>query len=100
MTKNLSLLSRAAVISGIVAFAALPALAQNSQPAAPNANAPTASSTASKQTSGETDHKADAKAEKGKLHAQSGKDKMHKQSATAPNAKTAEEPAKTTPSAK
>lgn len=100
MTKHFSLLSRVAVISGIVAFAALPALAQTSQPATPNANAPAVSSTTpAKQTSGEADRKADAKAEKGKVHAEAGKDKTHKQSATTTAAKPAEEPAKT-PSAK
>jgi hypothetical protein len=104
MTKTFNLLSRAAVLSGIVAFAALPALAQNSQPAAPATNGAATQSMstekpAGKQLSGDADHKADAKtdakADKSKVNAAGDKDKIEKQSATAPAAKKADETVKT-----
>ena len=103
MTKTFNLLSRAAVISGIVAFAALPALAQNSQPAAPATNGAATQSMstekpAGKQLSGDADHKADAKTDKSKVHAEGDKDKAKTQSATAP-AKKADDTVKT-PTAK
>jgi hypothetical protein len=65
MTTNLSLLSRAAVIAGILAVSGLPALAQTSQPAvAPSAptiqtTAPVAKTTAPvAKSTGAVEHKA------------------------------------------
>ncbi|HYM01307.1 MAG TPA: hypothetical protein VET85_00090 [Stellaceae bacterium] len=102
MTKTFNLLSRTAIISGIVAFAALPALAQNSQPAAPaTSGAATQSMStekpAGKLLSGDADHKGDMKADKSKVHAEGNKDKdkAKTQSATAPAAKKADEAVKT-----